>query len=115
MSPRSTQRWRCAHVGRWPEERGLKHMCIRGTIFRGWMAGFVALLLAPFALAVDTVSLNPLSCCDGTFVTTNAGGQTVWQNTGSSAYMYFDVPGTFTFTSGVPVFVRVVYFDSAFG
>src|SRR6185369_10957764 len=90
-------------------------MSVRGTNFRGWMAAFIALLLPTFALAVDTVSLTPLSCCDGTFVTTNAGGQSVWQNTGSSAYMYFDVPGTFTFTSGVPVYVRVVYFDTAYG
>jgi hypothetical protein len=65
--------------------------------------------------AAKTLSLTPFSCCDGQFVTTNAGGQTVWQNVGGSAYLDFIVPASFAFTSGAPVYVQVVYFDDGDG
>ena len=67
------------------------------------------------AHAADTVNLTAFSCCDGQFITTTVGGQTVWQNIPGSSFLNFNVPASFTFTSGVPVYVRVEYYDDGFG
>jgi hypothetical protein len=81
-----------------------------------WLAVGLALACAVASLsAADTVNLTPFSCCDGQFITTTAGGQTVWQNIPGSSFINFNVPASFTFTSGVPVYVRVEYYDDGFG
>jgi len=65
--------------------------------------------------AADSVNLAPFSCCDGQFVTNTLGGQTVWQNIHGSSFINFSVPALFTFTSGIPVYVRAEYYDDGFG
>lgn len=79
----------------------------------------LALITAGFTLvaarAADTVNLAAFSCCDGQFVTNTVGGETVWQNIPGSSFINFTVPASFTFTSGVPVYVRVEYYDDGFG
>lgn len=84
--------------------------------FKCWLASALApVWLVVRAGAADTVNLTPFSCCDGQFITTTAGGQTVWQNIPGSSFINFNVPASFTFTSGVPVYVRVEYYDDGFG
>lgn len=66
--------------------------------------------------AADTMSLTPFSCCDGLFKTLLLpGGQAVWQNTNGHIYLYFDVPGGFTFTPGSPVYLKVIFYDQGYG
>ena len=73
-------------------------------------------LLAPGALqATDTVSVTPFSCCDGQFVEKIIDGKSVWQNIGNHIYLYFDIPDSFAFTPGTPVYIRVSYYDEAYG
>ncbi len=83
-----------------------------------WIAisgAMVAMLaFSPCALAANPVNLTPTSNGDGEFMTTSIGGQTVWQNINGDGYLYFRVSG-FTFTNGIPVYVRVVYYDGGFG
>jgi hypothetical protein len=73
-------------------------------------------LVAPGALrAANTVGVTPFSCCDGQFVVKVIDGQSVYQNIGDHIYLYFDIPDAFEFTTGTPVYVRVSYFDEAYG
>jgi len=69
----------------------------------------------PLALAEDSVNLSPFQCGDGQFIITTIGGDTVWQNISGHIYFYFDVPESFTFTPGSPVYVKVTYYDEAYG
>jgi len=75
----------------------------------------LAIASATASNAANTLSLTPFSCCDGQFITTNARGQTVWQNVSGSAYLDFIVPASFAFTSGAPVYVQAVYYDEGDG
>ena len=91
-------------------ERAQVHM-------RKWiivLASFLA--FAPSLLGIDTLSLTPTFVAgDGQFTSTTINGQVVWQSTNNSFYLYFDVPSTFTFTTGMPVYVQVVYYDTGYG
>ena len=66
-------------------------------------------------LAEDNVNLSPFQFDDGQFIFTTIGGETVWQNISGHIYLYFDVPESFTFTPGSPVYVKVTYYDEAYG
>jgi len=66
--------------------------------------------------AADSVSLTPFSCCDGRLKVVTVPGQgVVWQNTDGDIYQYFNVPGSFTFAQGSPVYLKVTYFDEGNG
>ncbi len=66
--------------------------------------------------AADTSSLTPFSCCDGLFtIVVLPGPETVWRNTSGHTYLYFDVPGRFTFTPGSPVYLKVTFYDQGYG
>jgi hypothetical protein len=71
-----------------------------------------------FSLAVQlataaTTNLSPKAIGgDGVFSTQSFEGRTVWVPT---IYLYFDVPASFAFTSGVPVYVRIEYHDAGRG
>jgi hypothetical protein len=63
-----------------------------------------------------TVSLSPkFNSGDGVYTTSTLGGRTVWQPAAGSSYLYFDVPASFPFVTGSPVYVKVTYFDAASG
>ena len=61
------------------------------------------------------VDLTPVSTTDGTYTQVTVAGQTAWQNTGTSRYIYGRRPDSFAFTAGQPLYVRVTYFDDAEG
>ena len=84
---------------------------------------FVAIRLAALVLAglflvaqkaaAATTNLPPKNVGgDGVFSTQTFAGRTVWVPTN---YLYFDVPVSFAFTSGVPVYVRIEYHDAGSG
>ena len=65
--------------------------------------------------AIDRLTLSPFSCCDGQFTTAAAQGERVWRIAAGSNYLYFNVPSTFTFQAGLPVYVEVTYLDEGQG
>jgi hypothetical protein len=76
----------------------------------------LTVLLACRLQAADSVSLTPFSCCDGRFkVILQPGREQLWQNTNGDIYQYFNVPGSFTFTPGTPVYLKVTYSDEGGG
>ncbi|MGI8601520.1 MAG: PA14 domain-containing protein [Verrucomicrobiales bacterium] len=80
--------------------------------------GFViAMVCADFGSVASAASadLNPLSGADGVVARVNAGGALVWQNTGSSLYMYFQRPSSFPLIKGQTLYVRVTYYDDGDG
>src|SRR6266481_479581 len=80
------------------------------------LAVAVSLLPARSVYSDNTASLTPVYVPgDGKFVTTTIDSQTVWQSTNGNFYLYFDVPASFTFTTGMPVYVQVVYYDTGYG
>jgi hypothetical protein len=75
-----------------------------------------ALLAAsPPLEAIDRLTLTPFSCCDGQFTTAVVQGERVWRIAAGSNYLYFNVPSTFTFQAGSPVYVEVTYLDEGEG
>ncbi|WP_424317047.1 autotransporter-associated beta strand repeat-containing protein [Haloferula sp.] len=52
---------------------------------------------------------------DGQIDQVNVAGEAVWQNTGTSSYIYFKRPVSFSFTPGQTLYVRVTYFDDQGG
>ncbi|MCU0785550.1 MAG: glycoside hydrolase family 71/99-like protein [Verrucomicrobia bacterium] len=63
--------------------------------------------------AQSVTNLTPKSFSgDGGFSTNIFEGRTVWVPTN---YLYFDVPASFVFTQGVPVYVRIEYHDAGRG
>jgi len=53
---------------------------------------------------------------DGQFTQLSVAGQQVWQNTGTSTYLYFKRPtNAFAFTAGQTLYLRVTYFDGEGG
>src|SRR4029434_9420538 len=61
-----------------------------------------------------TVSLSPkFNSGDGVYTTGTLGGRTVWQPATGGGYLYFDVPASFPFVTGSPVYVKITYFDAA--
>ena len=74
------------------------------------LAGF---LLAAQTAAAATTNLAPKTIGgDGGFSTNIFAGRTVWVPTN---YLYFDVPASFAFTVGQPVYVRIEYHDGGSG
>jgi len=68
------------------------------------------------AWAVDSISLTPFSCCDGRFQTTAVANRVqVWQSIYGDSYFYFDIPSSFTFKPGVPVYLEVTYYNQGSG
>jgi autotransporter-associated beta strand protein len=61
------------------------------------------------------VDLTPISGGDGVYTQVTVAGQTAWQNTGTSRYLYARRPNSFAFTVGQTLYVRVTYFDDASG
>jgi autotransporter-associated beta strand protein len=61
------------------------------------------------------VDLAPVSTADGQFTQVTVAGESVWQNTGTSGYLYFRRPTSFAFTPGQTLYVRVTYFDGEGG
>jgi len=79
----------------------------------GW---FVLWLFLPGrSMGADIAVLSPLDCCDGRYQVVDIGGRTVWQNLSGNDYLYFDVPTTFTFSSGMSVYLKIRYYDSGYG
>jgi hypothetical protein len=75
------------------------------------MLGWIVLVTASPAQSV--INLSPKSVGgDGLFSTSTFGGRSVWVPT---SYLYFDVPGSFAFTVGQPVYVRIEYHDAGRG
>jgi hypothetical protein len=71
---------------------------------------------SPFVIPrQDTVKVTPVSCCDGQFQKTTAGGQTVWRNLPGNSYMYFPIPYTWNFKAGSPAYLQVTYYDEGYG
>ncbi|MGI8604559.1 MAG: hypothetical protein ACR2OZ_16425 [Verrucomicrobiales bacterium] len=62
-----------------------------------------------------SADLNPLSGADGVVAPVAVGGASVWQNTGSSLYMYFQRPSSFSIQKGQTLYVRVTYCDDGEG
>ena len=74
---------------------------------------FCWLGLVTASLSQSVTNLTPKSVGgDGVFTTTTFAGRTVWV---PNNYLYFDVPASFAFTSGVPVYVRIEYHDAGRG
>jgi hypothetical protein len=74
------------------------------------------LLLLAGGIQAATQSLTPLfNSGDGTYVTTNLAGQNAWAPVSGSYYLYFNVPSSFYFVTGAPVYVRVTYYDRPSG
>jgi autotransporter-associated beta strand protein len=63
---------------------------------------------------VDLVPTTPAPG-DGQFTQVTVAGGPVWQNTGTSSYLYFKRPLSFAFTAGQTLYVRVTYFDDRGG
>jgi autotransporter-associated beta strand protein len=61
------------------------------------------------------VDITPNSTTDGAYTQVSVAGQTAWQNTGTSRYLYARRPNSFAFTPGQTLYVRVTYFDDAGG
>ena len=61
-------------------------------------------------------NLSIVSAGDGTFSLTTLNGVNVWQNTGTSSYLYFKRPtNAFAFTAGQTLYARVTYYDDQGG
>jgi hypothetical protein len=82
---------------------------------RALLSSVGAMIWLQSARAADAVALAPNSCCDGQFITANVGGEPVWQVASGNSYLYFDVPASFTFAPGAPVYVEVQYYDEGHG
>ncbi|MGL5017953.1 MAG: hypothetical protein ACRDBP_07460, partial [Luteolibacter sp.] len=61
------------------------------------------------------VDLTPIPGGDGSYTQVTVAGQTAWQNSGTSRYLYGRRPDSFSFTVGQTLYVRVTYFDDAAG
>ena len=67
-------------------------------------------------LPPDTADLSPTpGNGEAPFTTTSYDGHTVWVPSSDNNMLYFRVPDTFDFLEGVPVYVRIEYFDSGRG
>ncbi|HYF64159.1 MAG TPA: glycoside hydrolase family 71/99-like protein, partial [Herpetosiphonaceae bacterium] len=71
--------------------------------------GFPAAVRA--ASAAAPLALTPSSCCDGIVTQATVAGQPVWQIAAGSGFMYFNVPASFSFSVGSPLYLQVVYYD----
>lgn len=60
-------------------------------------------------------SLTPISCCDGVFTSSNAGGGTSWMNSTQYPYMYFKLPSSMNTVSGQSIYVAITYANTGFG
>src|SRR5258706_8800795 len=90
--------------------------CLNTPRFARLILAVVLLAQTHDLFAANSVNLTPINCCDQTIFTTNIAGQTVWRNVSGSSFIGFAVPtNTFTYTSGVPVYLEVVYYDEGDG
>jgi autotransporter-associated beta strand protein len=80
--------------------------CLVGCAAASWLFGS--------ALGAE-VDITPISTADGIYSQVAVGGQTAWQNTGTSRYLYGRRPNSFAFTAGQTLYVRVTYFDDLEG
>jgi autotransporter-associated beta strand protein len=83
-----------------------------------WQNGFRCCLAACALVSAAhgaEVDLTPVSTTDGPYTQVTVAGQTAWQNTGTSRYLYSRRPDSFAFTAGQTLYVRVTYFDDAEG
>ena len=95
---------------------------LRGLVGRGLVAQSLRLALAlslelGIAKGAETDLLPTApSVGDGQFTQLTVAGQPVWQNTGTSSYLYFKRPtNAFAFTAGQTLYVRVTYYDGEGG
>ncbi|MES2920869.1 MAG: glycoside hydrolase family 71/99-like protein [Verrucomicrobiota bacterium] len=77
----------------------------------GLIAGWTGISQSSGASA----DLVPLSVSDGICAQTTVAGQSVWQNTGNSSFLYFRRPNNFAFTVGQTLYVRATYYDEGGG
>ncbi len=64
----------------------------------------------------DTEDLVPdTGVSAGSYTTESFDGRIVWVPNNSAVQLYFDIPGSFDFTPGQPVYVRIEYHDSGQG
>ena len=61
------------------------------------------------------MDVTPVSAADGIHTQVTVAGRPVWQNTGSSSYLYGRRPNSFSFTSGQTLYARVTYYDDGGG
>ncbi|NDV61586.1 hypothetical protein G0Q06_03905 [Puniceicoccales bacterium CK1056] len=76
---------------------------------------FLLPALLPVASYGATVSLVPDDYSFGSFTVETVNGQDVWVATNANSYLYFDVPSSFSFVPGEPVYVEIEYIDDATG
>ena len=67
----------------------------------------------PLPQIADLVPDSGIS--SGSYTTESSDGRTVWVPNNSSVQLFFDVPGSFSFTPGQPVYVRIEYHDTGYG
>ena len=81
------------------------------------LAAFCWLGAAIATQAQTPVNLSPkvFASGDGVFTTQTFEGRPVWVPSTTNNFLYFDVPGFFAFTPGVPVYVRIEYHDAGRG
>lgn len=73
-------------------------------------------IVAPQLAPPDTENLTPSTgISEGAFTTQTFDGRTVWVPSTASSMLYFKVPSTFSFVAGLPVYVRIEYYDSGRG
>ncbi|MEI8038079.1 MAG: glycoside hydrolase family 71/99-like protein [Verrucomicrobiota bacterium] len=78
----------------------------------------LALVAGWFGVSLATgaaVDLTPLPAVDGMFHTATVAGQSVWQNSGTSNYLYFQRPASLAVTPGQTLYVRATYYDEGGG
>ena len=61
------------------------------------------------------MELTPTSQGDGSYGAVMVAGESAWQNTGASRYLYCKRPDSFSFSPGQTLYVRVTYFDDQVG
>ncbi len=87
---------------------------VSGVLWRGFVGCAVVSWLLGSALGAE-VDITPTATSDGAYSQVTVGGQTAWQNTGTSRYLYGRRPNSFTFTLGQTLYLRITYFDDAAG
>jgi len=67
----------------------------------------------PVVVPPEVANLTPDN--QTAYTTQTFDGRTVWVSGNSDGQLYFDVPGSFSFMPGLPVYVRIEYYDAGQG
>lgn len=72
----------------------------RKFLARRWIVACAAAVGFLGAARGAEVDLTPISTADGLYTQVTVAGQTAWQNTGTSRYLYGQRPNSLVFTVG---------------